>query len=98
MSQCHIMLHSATAEPRFYVSVGATQNGIKFGTVGSSKYCSYGWHIARAVQKVCKIAENKMQRRGFTALFRYLKTKLHLRFRTQPASRLYTSGVLTPVL
>ena len=54
MGQSHIMLHSATAEPQFYVSVGTTQNGIKFGTVRSRKYCCYG-HMARAVQKERKL-------------------------------------------
>ena len=72
MGQSHIMLHSATAEPRFYVSVGTTQNGVKFGTVRSKKYCSYG-HMARAIQRVHKLAENKMQKHKIGVLLYFLR-------------------------
>jgi hypothetical protein len=72
MGESHIKLHSATAEPRFYVSVGTTQNGIKFGTVRSRKYCSYG-HMVRAIQKLCKLAENKMQKHKLGVLLYFVK-------------------------
>jgi hypothetical protein len=66
------MLHSPTAEPRFFVSVGTTQNGVKFGKIRSRKYCSSG-HKARAIQKVRKLAESKMQKHKMGVLLYFLK-------------------------
>jgi hypothetical protein len=54
------------------VSVGTTQNGVKFGTVRSRIYCSYR-HMARAIQKVSKLAENKMQEHKIGVLLYFLK-------------------------